>query len=82
MVWLVIGGPAIVVVASFTTLGLVLTHPDPVLPTAPQAADDAQSPAMHARNHVITGDRHEVPAGAAPDASGDGQLRGERPAKP
>jgi len=33
MVWLVIAGPAVVVVAAFATLYLAITIPDPVLPT-------------------------------------------------
>jgi hypothetical protein len=47
MVWLVIGGPAAVVVASIATLVLALTHPDPVLSTA-------EAPAVQARNHLAT----------------------------
>ena len=68
MVWLVVGGPATVVVASFITLALAIRHPDPPLelrPTA-QAADDAEPadlraragdavPALVARNHAATG---------------------------
>lgn len=53
MVWMVIGGPAAVVVASFVTLGLALKYPDPVL-------DDKagqQVPALKARNHAATGGR-------------------------
>ena len=33
MVWMVIAGPAVVVVAAFVTLYLAITIPDPVLPT-------------------------------------------------
>lgn len=51
MVWLVIGGPAIVVVASFVTLALAISHPDPVLATAP-TVDGAHTPAVAARNHA------------------------------
>lgn len=55
IVWLVIGGPALVVVASFVTLALAIRHPDPVLNTA-AAADGSRSaqPAMQARNHAAT----------------------------
>ncbi|MEP7283065.1 MAG: hypothetical protein ABI696_13885 [Rubrivivax sp.] len=53
MVWLVIGGPLVVVVASFATLVIALTHPDPVL-TAPPAAHAAELPAVQARNHVVS----------------------------
>jgi hypothetical protein len=51
MVWLVVGGPLIVVVASFVTLTIALTHPDPVLTPAP-AATTADTPAIQARNHA------------------------------
>lgn len=30
-VWLIIGGPALVIVASFITLYLAITHPDPAI---------------------------------------------------
>lgn len=52
IVWMVIGGPAVVVVASFATLTLALTNPDPVLPT--DAPSQAQQPAVQARNHAAT----------------------------
>jgi uncharacterized protein len=67
-VWLVIAGPAIVVVASFITLYLAVTRPDPVisedyylkgieinktLGTLGQEA--SMAPAIQARNHAQTG---------------------------
>jgi hypothetical protein len=65
MVWLVIAGPAVVVVAAFVTLYLAITIPDPVLPTEalnPRNAmenqgklEAAMAPAMQARNHASTG---------------------------
>lgn len=68
MVWLVVGGPAIVVVASFLTLALAIRHPDPPLDlhaTAQRSADDVEPadvrahsgdvPALVARNHAATG---------------------------
>ena len=69
MVWLVAGGPAAVVVASFFTLGLAIKNPDPPLDlrvAAQRAADEAEPadvraragdlvPAMVARNHAATG---------------------------
>ena len=62
-VWLLIAGPAIVVVAGFFTYYLAVRTPDPVLPTQPSgAAAGAQSangisqaPAVQARNHAATG---------------------------
>jgi hypothetical protein len=74
MVWLVIGGPAVVVVAAFATLAIAITHPDPVLPTSAQAADDAHTPAVEARNHVVSGPR------PAPLSSTEGSAgRSEQP---
>ncbi len=52
MVWLVLSGPAIVVLASMTTLAIVITHPDPALSTHAPQAD--QQPAVQARNHAAT----------------------------
>ncbi len=51
MVWLVIGGPLAVVVASFVTLALAILNPDPVL-VAPAELDAAHTPAVAARNHA------------------------------
>lgn len=56
MVWLVIGGPLVVVVASFATLGIALTHPDPVLTAAPTTSV-AETPAVQARNHAASPQR-------------------------
>lgn len=65
--WLVVGGPGIVVVASFVTLGLALKFPDAVIEDRGQGADTVQTaagakapdaalaPAMKARNHAATG---------------------------
>ena len=63
-VWLVISGPAVVVVASFLTLYLAITRGDPVVDERYyQAAESAGqqtsatslAPAMQARNHAATG---------------------------
>lgn len=70
-VWLVVAGPAIVVVASFVTLYLAITVQDPVDPSynaQPQVRGQAEqlahpevgstaslAPAMQARNHAATG---------------------------
>lgn len=54
MVWLVISGPALVVVASFATLTLAILNPDPVLDTG-KAAHASQLPAVQGRNHAATG---------------------------
>lgn len=67
-VWLVIAGPAVVVVASFITLYLAVTRPDPLVTedyyrkgieinkTLRDDADIASmAPALQARNHAQTG---------------------------
>jgi len=66
-VWMVFGGPAVVVVASFITLYLAVTRPDPVLSedyyqkgldinkTLKGEQPLTEAPAMLARNHVATG---------------------------
>lgn len=56
IVWMVIGGPVLVVVASFATLTLALRHPDPVLSTEAPAGQ-SQQPAVQARNHAATPSR-------------------------
>ena len=64
--WLVVGGPLVVVVASFVTLYLAIRTPDPVYTDPPRAAaavrqaadpsaQPALTPAMQARNHAATG---------------------------
>ncbi|MFM7026408.1 MAG: nitrogen fixation protein FixH [Limnohabitans sp.] len=64
-VWLLIAGPAIVVVAGFFTFYLAARSPDPVLSTHVQAQDTgqdiSQAPAVQARNHAATG---QLPAQA------------------
>jgi hypothetical protein len=53
IVWMVIGGPAAVVVASLYTAGLAIRHVDPVLDTTTgQHISSSEAPAMKARNHV------------------------------
>lgn len=70
-VWMVIAGPAVVVVASFITLYLALTSPNTVLESEPspqaQHGGANMAPAMQARNHAATG---VMPAkSAAPEGS-------------
>ncbi len=58
MVWLLIAGPAVVVVASVVTTVLAVQGADPVIQPPVAAADtgskDALIPAGAARNHVAT----------------------------
>ena len=53
MLWLVVGGPAVVVVASFALLFVAVRGGDTPLPQ-PSVSADAQSPATQARNHAAT----------------------------
>ncbi len=65
--WMVVGGPAVVVMASFVTIYLAVTRPDPVISEDYYQQGiqinqqlDAQSaaslaPAIQARNHAATG---------------------------
>ena len=65
-VWMVIAGPAVVVMASFITLYLAISSPNTVLEAEPspqaQQGQTSMAPAMLARNHSATG---VVPAKAA-----------------
>lgn len=58
--WIVIGGPALVVVASVVTAVIAWRGADEVI-TAPKpgqaAAGDADVPALQARNHAATAGR-------------------------
>ena len=70
-VWLLIAGPALVVVAGLFTYYLAASRPDPVLPTSAQAkpgqaTDISQAPAVQARNHAATGNLPAADAGKKP----------------
>lgn len=65
-VWMVVAGPAIVVVASFFTLYLAISRPDPVMDEnyyqkgleinkTLGGTPSSAAPAMAARNHAATG---------------------------
>ena len=56
MVWLVFGGPALVVIASCITLVLAIRGGDPPVPTTAAAAHavEALTPATQARNHAAS----------------------------
>lgn len=65
-VWMVVGGPAIVIVASFITLYLAVSRPDPVMDEnyyqkgieinkTLGGTPSSAAPAMQARNHAATG---------------------------
>jgi hypothetical protein len=51
--WLVVGGPALVVVASFATLAVAVHDADqPVRDNASAPSAETMTPATQARNHV------------------------------
>ena len=52
MVWLVLGGPAVVVVASLVTLVIAVRFGDPPLQGEERAEGKAMTPATSARNHA------------------------------
>ena len=58
MVWFVLAGPAIVVVAGVVTALIALHGADPVL-RVDAATPAAHTPAVQARNHAATGGRKE-----------------------
>ena len=62
MVWLVLGGPAVVVVASLVTAVVAYRGADEVLVETPSARHapvkpTAQTPALQARNHAATAEK-------------------------
>jgi len=58
MVWLVLAGPALVVVAGFVTMAIAYRHADVVVVAAPARSAaplaGATAPALQARNHAAT----------------------------
>jgi len=59
MMWLVLGGPLAVVVASIVTTVIAVRNVDPVIRVAPAAGETAApngttAPAIQARNHAAT----------------------------
>ena len=60
MVWFALSGPAIVVVASFTTMAIAYRNADVVIVETPSgtsaraARSGASAPALVARNHAAT----------------------------
>ena len=55
--WLVIGGPAMVVVAGIATAVIAVRGGDVPLPTGAKAEATAMSPAAQARNHAAAARR-------------------------
>jgi hypothetical protein len=53
MMWLAIGGPLLVVAASFVLLALAIQGRDRPIAEAGVARVDANAPALQARNHAV-----------------------------
>lgn len=66
MMWLVLGGPASVVVAGIATVFIAATVSDEVLPTGAAARKATAVPAVQARNHAATGGTPAAPAATEP----------------
>lgn len=64
-VWLVVSGPALVVVAGLATVFLAVKYPDAVIgthePLRQQAMARALAPALDGRNHAATPDKAARP---------------------
>lgn len=60
MMWLVIGGPLLVVVAGIVTAVIAARGADPAVPVGAAQPKERAAPAMQARNHAAT------PAAAKP----------------
>ena len=58
IVWLVVGGPLVVVVAALITVAIAVSGAEEVLteksPRYPTAAESAALPALQGRNHAAT----------------------------
>lgn len=77
-VWLVIGGPVIVVIAGVVTAFIALSAPDPVITpdyyrqgieinkTLEAAESTSLAPAVQARNHAATGLPEQTPVAPKP----------------
>lgn len=58
LMWLVIGGPLVVVIAGIATAVIAMRGADTVLPHGQtQAQSSAELPAMQGRNHVAAPDK-------------------------
>lgn len=70
-VWLIIAGPVLAIIASFITLYLALSRPDPAIEDyyrkgieinkTLDAQRDGLAPAIQARNHAATGMKPTAP---------------------
>lgn len=70
LVWMVVAGPAVVVVAGLATFYIAASNPDPVLTVTPRTATQERqgithAPAMQGRNHAATGELPKTNASAA-----------------
>ncbi len=64
IVWLVLSGPAVVVVAALATAVIAVRNIDPVLDTevvVKHGRATSEAPALQARNHAATSNAHAAP---------------------
>lgn len=54
MMWLVVGGPLLVVMAALGTAVVAIRGADPVLPTTEVQPTHRDAPALQGRNHAAT----------------------------
>lgn len=86
MVWMVVGGPAVVVVAGLTTFYIAASNPDPVIAVTPRTASQARqgfthAPAMQGRNHATTGELPKA-KNASESATGEPSASSPMSSKP
>jgi hypothetical protein len=86
MVWMVVGGPAVVVVAGLTTFYIAASNPDPVLAVTPRTATQERqgithAPAIQGRNHAVTGELPKV-KNASESAAGKASASSPMSSKP
>lgn len=87
MVWMVVGGPAVVVVAGLTTFYIAASHPDPVLTVTPRTATQERqgitnAPAMQGRNHAATGELPKLKEAGGQASSDPAKASVSVPTKP
>jgi hypothetical protein len=54
IMWLIVGGPLVVVVAGLVTASIAIRGADTVLPTQEATQTRSEAPAIQARNHAAT----------------------------
>jgi hypothetical protein len=65
MVWMVIGGPLVVVIASIVTVSIAVRHPDPVLPREAMPAPVVVAPERMTPEERLQAEKAVLPANQA-----------------